>query len=174
MRGEVRAGMPEAAGDRGARSVQERARLQIRGQGTGRGVGPAAAAQAACAGRTPNCGGCAGRAGAERTVNICCMIATLDVSQLSGWLNAAAFCRVERAAWEEGRHAGPGDGRGVWDGGGGASSVRREETQLRRLCWQGRRGAHIKHGAHVRDSGRVPAQRLVERRRALPSKKTSM
>eukprot|EP00964_Phaeocystis_antarctica_P117078 scaffold80909_cov62-Phaeocystis_antarctica.AAC.14 len=31
MRGEVRAGMPEVAGDRGARSVQGRARLQIGG-----------------------------------------------------------------------------------------------------------------------------------------------
>ena len=30
------------------------------------------------------------------------------------------------------------------------------------------RGAHFEHGPHVRDAGRVEAQRLVERRRALP------
>ena len=34
--GELRGGRWQAAGDRGARSVQARARLQIRGQGTGR------------------------------------------------------------------------------------------------------------------------------------------
>ena len=27
-----------------------------------------------------------------------CMVVTLDVSKLSGWLNAAAFCRVGRRA----------------------------------------------------------------------------
>ena len=36
---------------------------------------------------------------------------------------------------------------------------------------QGTRGAHLKHARHVCDAGRVEAQRLVERRRALPSKK---
>ena len=35
MQGDVRAGRREAAGDRGARSVQERARLQIRGRARG-------------------------------------------------------------------------------------------------------------------------------------------
>ena len=34
---------------------------------------------------------------------------------------------------------------------------------------QGTRGAHIEHVAHGCDAGRVEAQRLVERRRALPS-----
>ena len=34
------------------------------------------------------------------------MVETLDVSKLSGWLNADARCRVEREASEEGRHAG--------------------------------------------------------------------
>ena len=38
------------------------------------------------------------RARAERTWNICCMVVTLDVSKLSGWLNADAPCRVERRA----------------------------------------------------------------------------
>ena len=40
----------------------------------------------------------AGRARAERTANMFCMSVTLDVSRLSGWLNAATFCRVEREA----------------------------------------------------------------------------
>ena len=47
-----------------------------------------------------------GRARAERTANISRMSVTLDVSRLSGWLNADAPCRVKKAAWEEGRHAG--------------------------------------------------------------------
>ena len=37
-----------------------------------------------------------GRARAERTANMYVMSVTLDVSKLSGWLNARAFCRVER------------------------------------------------------------------------------
>eukprot|EP00964_Phaeocystis_antarctica_P065163 scaffold39268_cov62-Phaeocystis_antarctica.AAC.2 len=32
-------------------------------------------------------------------------------------------------------------------------------------------GAHREHGAHVRDAGRVEAERLVKRRRVLPSRK---
>eukprot|EP00964_Phaeocystis_antarctica_P031534 scaffold17835_cov58-Phaeocystis_antarctica.AAC.5 len=36
------------------------------------------------------------------------------------------------------------------------------------------RGAHAEHGAHVRDVGRVEAQRLVERPRALSSRKEGM
>ena len=38
------------------------------------------------------------RARAERTSSICFMFVTLDVSKLSGWLNADAPCRVERRA----------------------------------------------------------------------------
>ena len=37
-----------------------------------------------------------GRARAERTENIHPMVVTLDVSRLSGWLNANASCRAER------------------------------------------------------------------------------
>ena len=39
-----------------------------------------------------------GRARAERTKNMDRMSVTLDVSKLSGWLNADALCRVERKA----------------------------------------------------------------------------
>ena len=35
---------------------------------------------------------------AERTRNMYSMLVTLDVSKLSGWLNAAMFCRVQREA----------------------------------------------------------------------------
>ena len=40
----------------------------------------------------------AGRARAERTPNMLDMPVTLEVSKLSGWLNADAPCRVEREA----------------------------------------------------------------------------
>ena len=39
---------------------------------------------------------------------------------------------------------------------------------------QGTRGAHVEHAAHGRDLGRVEAERLVERRRPLPSRKAGM
>ena len=39
----------------------------------------------------------------ERTWNICHMLVTLDVSKLSGWLNADVDCRVERRACDLGR-----------------------------------------------------------------------
>ena len=56
-----------------------------------------AATQSACTGRARlKTGG--GRARAERTLNIQSMSVTLDVSKLSGWLNADADCRVERRA----------------------------------------------------------------------------
>ena len=38
------------------------------------------------------------RARAERTLNMEYMSVTLEVSKLSGWLNADADCRVERRA----------------------------------------------------------------------------
>ena len=63
------------------------------------------------AGRSKQCAGedlnakSAGRACAERTLNKYRMVVTLDVSQLSGWLNADAPCRVERRACDAGRGA---------------------------------------------------------------------
>ena len=45
------------------------------------------------------------RARAERTTNMDFMLVTLDVSRLSGWLNALALCRVENWACGEGREA---------------------------------------------------------------------
>ena len=63
---------------------------------------------------------------------------------------------------------GPGGGRGR--GAGAAQAARTGRAQLE-VGGQGTRGAHPEHVLHVRDAGRVEAQRLVERRRALPSQK---
>ena len=61
------------------------------------------AAKAACTGRAPTQGWGAYRTRAERTVNMSRMVVTLDVSKLSGWLNADAHCRVEGRACDVGR-----------------------------------------------------------------------
>ena len=42
-----------------------------------------------------------------------CMFVTLDVSKLSGWLNASAFCRVEMRACDVGGGAAR-EARGRW------------------------------------------------------------
>ena len=54
---------------------------------------------------------------AGRTMNMERMDMTLDVSKLSGWLNAVALCRVEREACEAARGAGW-EADGQWSGGG--------------------------------------------------------
>ena len=61
------------------------------------------------------------RARAERTSNMPYMFVTLDVSKLSGWLNADASCRVERRECGAGRGTGPGSLRAL--GGGDASGM---------------------------------------------------
>eukprot|EP00964_Phaeocystis_antarctica_P107494 scaffold72198_cov60-Phaeocystis_antarctica.AAC.5 len=83
VRDDVRAGWREAAGDRRARSVQGKAHDFRLGAGHGE----------------------------ERTSNMPYMIVTLEVSKLSGWLNADADCRGSngghtvrgkvRAGWRE-------------------------------------------------------------------------
>ena len=60
-------------------------------------------------GEGPTEGSRGGRARAERTKNMCRMSVTLDVSKLSGWLNATAPYRVERRAYDAGRGAGRGE-----------------------------------------------------------------
>ena len=66
------------------------------------------------------------------------MSVTLDVSKLSGWLNAAASCRVARGGrGERGTACGARRRReGMGGSGGGASSVQ-GESQLRRVAGQG-------------------------------------
>ena len=53
--------------------------------------------QAACTGRA-RLKAVGARARAERTANMAYMVVTLDVSKLSGWLNAVAFCRFKTRA----------------------------------------------------------------------------
>ena len=36
--------------------------------------------------------------GAERTRNMYCMLVTLEVSKVSGWLYACAYCRIQKGA----------------------------------------------------------------------------
>ena len=64
-----------------------------------------AATQSACAARARLKAGGGRRARAERTPNMWYMVVTLDVSKLSGWLNALADCRVERRECNVGRGA---------------------------------------------------------------------
>ena len=76
-----------------------------------------------------------------------CMVVTLDVSRLSGWLNVNASCRVERRDTVWGKMRGVGrDTRGA-------------AAAVQATC----RGAHVKHAKHGCDAGRVETQRLVER-----------
>ena len=72
-------------------------RRGVRGRG-------ATAAKAACTGRA-RLKAVGGRARAERTRNMPYMVVTLDVSKLSGWLNADAVCRAERRACDAWRGA---------------------------------------------------------------------
>ena len=65
------------------------------------------------------------RACAERTENMARMVVTLDVSKLSGWLNADASCRVERRAYDAGRGSGRGrESVGRWQRTSGMHGVR--------------------------------------------------
>eukprot|EP00964_Phaeocystis_antarctica_P005379 scaffold2944_cov60-Phaeocystis_antarctica.AAC.2 len=84
------------------------------------------------------------------------MVVTLEVSRLSGWLNVDALCRETKK-----RYAMRGElqtGRPEVAGDRGARSI---ESRARG-------GAHPEHAVHGCDAGGVEAQRLVERRRALP------
>ena len=92
------------------------------------------------------------------------MFVTLEVSKLSGWLNADAPCRESK-----GRHTVRGDVRPGRAGGSRRPrcTQRAGETRLQ-MGGRARGGAHVEHLLHVRDAGGVKAQRLVERRRVLP------
>ena len=94
-----------------------------------------------------------------------CMVVTLEVSKLSGWLNAFASCRESEgghAVWGEGQRP----GRREAAGDRGARSVQeRARLQVGGGAWG---GAHLEHAVHGRDAGGVEAQWLVERRRVLP------
>ena len=83
------------------------------------------------------------------------MLVTLDVSRVSGWLNADANCRVERRTYEK-----QGEARaGRWEGvGATAAQLRRKRCAGKgptRGGAQGTHGAHPKHVHHACDVGRV-------------------
>ena len=105
-------------------------------------------------------------AGAERTENMYSMVVTLEVSKLSGWLNAVAPCRVQRGAWEAGDMQSAGGRRPVDGSGKHVGAIQLED-------WAGAE-PHLKHVPHARDAGGVEGQRLVERGRALLSPKGGM
>ena len=88
------------------------------------------------------------------------MFVTLDVSRLSGWLNADAPCRESKEG-----HAVRGE---VYGSGGQLAADDRGACSVQgraRLQIEGgsRGGAHVEHGEHVCDAGGAEAQRLVER-----------
>ena len=82
------------------------------------------------------------RARAERTENMLRMSVTLDVSKLSGWSNADAFCRVEGRVCDAGsavrpgrRESGPSPCMPI-AGGGEAIGMHGEgpDSRLYRIC----------------------------------------
>ena len=109
--------------------------------------------------------GCGARA--EHTLNMPAMVVTLAVLKLSGWLKATACCPVERRVFKAGD---------VWAGRcERVGWLRCKERAVEGLKGdqgvRGTGGAHVEHDFHGGDIGRVEAQRLVERRRVLPSRK---
>ena len=67
------------------------------------------------------------------------MVVTLDVSKLSGWLNADADCRGERESIKRAANGGTGRREGV--GAAAAQAACRQRTQLWRLLG----GARAEH-----------------------------
>ena len=93
------------------------------------------------------------------------MLVTREVSKLSGWLNASAFCGVSK-----GGHTMLGEvraSRREAAGDRGEHSV--QERARLQIGVKVRGGARLEHLLHVRDAGGDEAQRLVERRRFLRS-----
>jgi len=72
------------------------------------------------------------RARAERTLNMPYMLVTLEVSKLSGWLKAVAYCRVEgRACDAGGRGVRAGRREGLCRCGGGTQEARTGMARLK-------------------------------------------
>jgi len=162
-----------------AQRLVERRRLlpsQREGHATGARCGPGG-------GRAWGSGGASGmhgegpikafggaRARAGRTWNIPRMIVALEVSRLSGWLNAEATCRVKGRGMQScGARCGPGGRRGREAAVAQAAST--GKAWLKAWRSQGMRGAHLEHAFYIGDLGGVEAQRLVERPRDLPSRR---
>ena len=73
-----------------------------------------------------------GQMRAERTLNMEDIMATLDVSKLSGWLNALAYCRAKMRAYDAGRGA-----AGRQTGGGGRRRRKERAGESPTLCRSG-------------------------------------
>ena len=86
------------------------------------------------------------------------MVVTLDMSKLSGWLNADALCPQS-----EGGHRMRDKVRAGRVGGASAVQAACMGASGLSKGWVRRGAAHGKHGEHVPDPGRVEAQQLVER-----------
>ena len=173
--------VPDAGRVEAQRLVERRRLLQSRKGGIGGGATCGLGRGRAWGGRSASSVqqgpdiGVEGRARSERTPNIHSMLVTLDVSKLSGWLNAVASCRVKEGSIEEGSLGRRGDmraGRLECVGRRQRCKQRAERPRLWGLR-QGHARTHRKHAKHVRDAGRVEAQRLVEQRRVLPSNRES-
>ena len=133
------------------------------GRGAGREAVGSGAAQAGMQTGKVRPQGLGVRARAGRTSNMFCMFVTLEVSQLSGWLNADANCRESKGGHTvRGEVYGSGGGR--WKATAVLAACRGGSTGMQ--IWGRARGrAHVEHVVHFRDAGGVEAQGLVERRR---------
>ena len=90
----------------------------------------------------------------KRTANMSRMSVTLEVSKLSGWLKATAYCRVQRG------HSTEGNACGMWhtEGMKGESAQRTRRVCVTQLGSGGRRGAG---GSAQRTLGRKTEGRRV-------------
>eukprot|EP00964_Phaeocystis_antarctica_P039604 scaffold22650_cov55-Phaeocystis_antarctica.AAC.5 len=109
---------------RGLPSGKEGVRCEARCGPRGGGRGPAAAHERHARREGPAVKAGGARACAGRTENMAFISVTLDMSKLSGWLNADAPCRVESRAYDAQR----GVGREV----GGRGPVAAHEQHARR------------------------------------------
>ena len=107
--------------------------------------------------------------GEQRTQNIPFMFVTLDVTQLSGWLNFLAPCQGSQALGIRCEASClPGRREAVSVHRGGQLSQLQIGEQIGG-CTGGAQGrAHCEHARHVRDAGRLEVKRLIEVRRVLP------
>ena len=117
----------------------------------------------------PNCGGCwQGTRGAHREhVPHACDAGGVEAQRL---VERRRVLPRRKGSIGRGVTRGPGGGR-AWSSGGASSALRGPDCGG---CWQGTRGAHIEHELDGCDAGGVEAQRLVEGRRALSSRKGSI
>ena len=109
--------------------------------------------EARSAHRGPNCGGCwRGTCGAHpKHLYHGCDAGRAEAQRL---VEGRRFLPRSKGSIRRGAACGPGSGR-AWSG-GGASSVQGQASSGG--CWQGTRGAHVKHVVHVCYAGGIPAR----------------